>query len=103
MLADDVTGMYGVEPGCPVHGDEYMRECSMCGAEFCRRCFPRSAVCPDCADQTDEDEEEGPDFDDVSNLGEVLEDDEEADKRISESDDELPPGDALDDDSRDRF
>ena len=104
MLSDDVTGMFGVEPGCPTHGDEHMRECSMCGTEFCRRCFPRSAVCPDCADQTDEDEEEEPDFDDVSNLGEVLEDDEEAEKRVSESEDETPPpGGALDDDSRERY
>jgi hypothetical protein len=101
MTVDEETGVYGMGQGCPVHGDEYMKECSMCGAEFCRICVPRSAVCPDCADQEEEDEdEESPDFDDVSNLDEVLGEDEEAEKLIEE-DESIPPGEFEDD--KDRF
>ena len=87
MLSDDVTGMFGVEPGCPTHGDEHMRECSMCGTEFCRRCFPRSAVCPDCADQTDdEDEKDNSDFDDITRVGMVVDDeDEEGEEKTEDS------------------
>ena len=101
MTVDEETGVYGMGQGCAVHGDEYMKECSMCGAEFCRICFPRSAVCPDCSDQeTDEEDEESPDFDDVKNLDEVLGDDEEAEKLIEEED-SIPPGGFEED--KDRF
>ena len=37
----------------------------MCGTEFCRKCFPKTSVCPDCAESAeDEDEDEEEDFDD---------------------------------------
>ncbi|HBA82698.1 MAG TPA: hypothetical protein DCZ95_01270 [Verrucomicrobia bacterium] len=103
MTVDEETGVYGMGQGCPVHGDEYMKECSMCGAEFCRICVPRSAVCPDCADQADEeddDEEEAPDFDDVRNLNEVLGADEEAERLTQEDDSEIPPGEFEDSESK---
>lgn len=89
MAMNDEPSIYelGMEQGCPVHGDEQMRECSMCGAEFCRLCFPRSAVCPDCAEQESEDEDEdAPDFDDVERLDDLL--DEEDDEEIEEPDED---------------
>ena len=78
MALDEETNVFGMTPGCPIHGDEKMRECSMCGAEFCRRCFPRSTVCPDCAEPAGEDDEEAdPDFEDVKDLDDVLDDEDE--------------------------
>ena len=80
MAVEEESNAYGMGAGCPVHGDERMKECSMCGTEFCRICFPRSAVCPDCAEQVDdEDDEENDtsDFDDITRVGTVVEDDEE--------------------------
>jgi len=79
MSVNEETSFFALGQGCPVHGDEYMRECTMCGAEFCRICYPKSAVCPDCAEQANEDDDEEDDddiadFDDVSNLKEVLND-----------------------------
>lgn len=83
MAMDEETGLYGIGEGCAIHGDEHMRECSMCGAEFCTKCFPRSAVCEDCAESGGD--EDDPDFEDVSDLKEVLDDDEEADRLAEES------------------
>lgn len=89
MAMDDHIGVFGLEPGCPIHGDDHMRECGMCGTEFCRVCFPRSAVCPDCADQKEDDaEEEDPDFEDVKKVDDVLNEDAEADKLVSEEDED---------------
>jgi len=75
MSVDEETGFFVMGQGCPIHGDEYMRECSMCGTEFCRLCYPHSAVCAECAVQNEEDyidEDEEPDFADVSNLDLLL-------------------------------
>jgi hypothetical protein len=59
MAMNEESNVFGgLEAGCPVHGDEAMRECTMCGVEFCRLCHPRTAVCPDCAESGGEDEEE---------------------------------------------
>ena len=95
MSVDEESNAYGLGGGCPVHGDEYMKECSMCGAEFCRMCVPKSAVCPDCAneeedEEVEEEEEEessNPDFDDVSDLGKVLDDDDFEEEEEGEDDD----------------
>ncbi len=51
-------GAYG--SGCGVHGEDFLRECTMCGIEFCAACFPNSALCSDCAAQGDLDLEEEP-------------------------------------------
>ena len=100
MTMDEETGLYSMGQGCPVHGDDHMKECSMCGAEFCRICVPRSAVCPDCADSNDdESDEESPDFDDVRNLDELLEDDEEVDELVKEDGEFIPPEDLQEEDS----
>jgi len=62
----------GMTPGCPVHGDDGMRECPMCGGEFCRLCTPRALVCPDCAeDGESDDEREDPDFEDVKKVDDL--------------------------------
>lgn len=56
--ADD--GLFGLDQECPVHGDESMVECRMCGAEYCRSCHPRSRICPTC---TAEEQQDGIDDD----------------------------------------
>ena len=87
MAVEEESNAYGMGLGCSVHGDEHMKECSMCGAEFCRICYPRSTVCPDCADQTDdEDEKDNSDFDDITRVGMVVDDeDEEGEEKTEDS------------------
>lgn len=83
MAVDEESNAFGLGQGCAVHGDDHMRECSMCGAEFCRICFPRSTVCPDCAEQTedeDDDTKDNSDFDDITRVGTVVEDEEKEDE-----------------------
>ena len=92
----DDTGIYGLEQGCPVHGDESLRECSACGAEFCRACIT-TPTCPDCSAQSTDDEEEQADFEDVRNLDELIGDDEEVEKILLESETEAPPADLEED------
>ena len=92
MLRDmeEASNVFGMEEGCPEHGSERMVECTACGVEFCTLCFPRSAVCADCAEDAGLDEDaRGADFDDVGKLGKVL-DDEAADERAKNDDDESP-------------
>ncbi|HOE37698.1 MAG TPA: hypothetical protein PLD40_08110 [Kiritimatiellia bacterium] len=85
MRDDDEFDPYRrFESGCDIHGDNYLRECSVCGAEFCFACFSQSALCADCAAQGE------------------MEDDEEAADNASEPelalldgfDDDEPPADA---------
>jgi len=77
---DDENNMFGMEEGCPEHGSERMAECTACGEEFCTLCFPRSAVCADCAEGggLDEDAKEE-DYADADKLDKNLED-EDADE-----------------------
>ena len=90
MSLNEESNAYGMGQGCAVHGDEQMKECSMCGAEFCRICFPRSTVCPDCAEQTDdEDDKDNSDFDDITRVGTVVEDDEEKEEKDEESTEDI--------------
>jgi len=87
---DEVSNVFGMEEGCPEHGSERMIECTACGVEFCTLCFPRSAVCADCAEESGlDDEARDGDFDDVGKVGKVL-DDEAADERAKNDDDESP-------------
>lgn len=73
---DDESNVFGMEEGCPEHGSERMIECTACGTEFCTLCFPRSAVCADCAEEANLDEDANDeDFDDVGKVGKVLDDD----------------------------
>ena len=74
MAVDEETSVYGTGQGCPTHGDEHMKECTMCGAEFCKICHPKSSVCPDCS-ESDEDEDADSELDEVDEAEE--EDDEE--------------------------
>jgi hypothetical protein len=70
--------------GCTLHGDEYMRECTMCGVEFCCRCHPNSLVCEDCA-EGDDDAHLDPDYEDLSDIEDLMTDDEEVEKLLRES------------------
>lgn len=72
----DLENVFGMNEGCPEHGAEHMAECTACGGEFCAKCFPRSAVCADCAEggALDDDTRSG-DFEDVDKLGKIIDDD----------------------------
>jgi hypothetical protein len=73
MALIESEGIFGMDQGCDLHGDDRMRECSMCGIEFCALCFPNSVMCPGCASETVEDElEDGADFEDAQNVDELL-------------------------------
>ncbi len=50
MISEEDETFMNIGGGCPVHGDDFMAECTVCGSEFCTRCNPRSALCPDCAE-----------------------------------------------------
>ena len=97
MAVDEESNAFGMGQGCPVHGDDHMRECSMCGAEFCRICVPRSTVCPDCAEQTEEEDDEtkdSSDFDDITRVGTVVEDeDEEKEEKEEETTEDITEDD----------
>ena len=85
-----------MEQGCDLHGDDRMRECSMCGVEFCYQCFPGSVMCPGCASQTvdddldEDDDDEDADFEDARHLDDLL-----------DFDDMIPPGGAAKPDGSD--
>ena len=48
----------GFGTGCDLHGEDFLRECTMCGIEFCSACFPQSALCQDCAAQGEFDDDD---------------------------------------------
>lgn len=93
----------GFNDGCPIHGEDYMRECTVCGAEFCTACFPNSSVCEECAEGADLDDEEefgDGDADEMKIVEELAPDDPELDKEteaallsFGELDDEAAPSD----------
>ena len=53
MKEEEFTQCGGYGSGCEIHGEGFLRECTMCGIEFCSVCFPQSTLCPDCAAQGD--------------------------------------------------
>ncbi|MDD2235840.1 MAG: hypothetical protein PHP44_01810 [Kiritimatiellae bacterium] len=89
----DEENLYELYQGCPLHGEEFMRECSVCGGEYCAQCFPASGVCPNCSAEVDDDElDEDPDFSDVDDLDTLIGEDDEAEDVIRESDEQFPGG-----------
>ena len=93
MIHDDEDILFGgLGGGCLAHGDEFLRECALCGAEFCTKCFPGSAVCADCADESETDEDE----DDADALDAEVggDDDNDVDELLDEAD-ALPEEDLL--------
>lgn len=73
MALIEGEGLFGMEQGCDLHGDDRMRECSLCGVEFCYLCFPRSVMCPGCTSQAVEDElEDDSDFDETQSVDDLL-------------------------------
>lgn len=57
MLRDDDENFTDGSPSCGVHGSNYLRECGMCGEEFCARCYPGSTTCPTCTAQMEDEAE----------------------------------------------
>jgi hypothetical protein len=58
MEEEEYSPFGGFGSGCDLHGEDFLRECTMCGIEFCSACFPQSALCADCAAQGEFDDEE---------------------------------------------
>jgi hypothetical protein len=58
MEDEEYSPFGGYTTGCDIHGEDFLRECTMCGIEFCSACFPQSALCSDCAAQGDLDDDE---------------------------------------------
>ena len=95
---EDEENMFMMGEGCPTHGDEHMKECTVCGAEFCTRCFSNSVICPDCAEEANEDELSefgGRDNNEMDDLERLVGEDEEVEKILSESE-SIPPEDLED-------
>ena len=40
MEDEEFSPFGGYTSGCDVHGEDFLRECTMCGIEFCSACFP---------------------------------------------------------------
>ena len=40
MEDEEFSPFGGYASGCDVHGEDFLRECTMCGIEFCSACFP---------------------------------------------------------------
>ena len=73
MNLEDENNVFGMQEGCPEHGAERMVECTACGEEFCTLCFPRSAVCADCAESSGLDDAAATgEFDDEGKLDKLL-------------------------------
>ena len=88
-MYDEDVNLYGLGQGCPVHGDENMHECHVCGHEFCKNCFSGSSICQGCASEKeegidDEFDESEPDFEDVKNVGALLEFEDDVDELVEE-------------------
>lgn len=97
MPVNEESSAFSMGQGCPTHGDEHMKECTMCGTEFCRICLPKSTVCPDCSEQDEDEDEEKSDFDDTKNLGDAAEDEGEPEKE-EETEEKPPSEDLMDED-----
>ncbi|TAN39103.1 MAG: hypothetical protein EPN23_00560 [Verrucomicrobia bacterium] len=77
MDLEEENNVFGMNEGCPEHGAEHMAECTACGEEFCALCFPRSAVCADCAESSSlDDDARTEEFDDVEKIDKLLDDQE---------------------------
>ena len=103
-MYDEDINLYGLSQGCPIHGDDNMRECHVCGHEFCKSCFSGSSVCQECAAEREEGldddfDDPEPDFEDVSNVGELLELEEGVNGLAEEE--LVPPDDFVGDDGDD--
>lgn len=65
--------MFGMNQDCDLHGEDRMRECKLCGTEFCALCFPGSVVCPGCAsDGVEDDLDEEDDFDEAHDVDDLM-------------------------------
>lgn len=75
--------------------------CPRCRQEYTGTCLLNVPDCPFEEQEedpfADDEEEEGPDFEDVPDLDKLLGDDEEAEKLVEEDADDIPIEDLLDD------
>lgn len=97
QMDDTESSMFPMSGTCPIHGDDFIQECSVCGREYCAKCHP-GKTCPDCALEDEdvlEDELSDEPSDDDRYLDALL-DDEELEKLMKEGE-ELPPEDIMDD------
>lgn len=93
MTIHEDLGYYNSENGCPHDCEEYRIECSVCGSEFCSRCFSDTHVCAECAEsEFDLEEEKDPDFEDVPSLKELMAEDETAEEIIRDDRPAIPQG-----------
>lgn len=83
-MIDHDDDIFHTGEGCHLHGEENIRECTMCGLEFCSRCHPNSLVCEDCA-VTEGDMNLDPDYEDLTAIEDLMKDDEEVEKLLRES------------------
>lgn len=102
-LGDDVDmedELFEDMVSCPLHGDEYLRECNICGNHFCTKCHPRTLVCEECSDGDEADElDDDTELSELSDYEDLLDhDDEDEIDRLIEESDLLPPEDIEDDD-----
>lgn len=103
MSYDDESNLFAAEEGCSIHPEAPLRECTMCGAEFCAVCSNGGRLCPDCysAGGDEDDDDDAPDFEDVENLDALLEKDDEVEKLLAESEDIDIEEEAFDDEDDD--
>lgn len=88
---DHENDMFNMGEGCAFHGDEAMRNCSLCGIEFCLKCNPGRAICPNCRAE-EQDDEDPMDFDEPR----FRRKEDEVDRLLREAE-RLPPEDLRDD------
>lgn len=105
MSLEDEQNLFMMGDGCPLHGDEHIKECAACGAEFCSRCFPQSLACPECAQTTEDDDPLDDDHynEELSGLKEYkdLLDDDEIERMLNETKD-IPEEDLKDEEGHER-
>ena len=81
----------GFGSGCDVHGEDYLRECTMCGTEFCSVCFPNSSLCSDCSAQAEFEEEDDENADDEVKDLHILDEFNDDEPELGDEDAPFPP------------
>jgi hypothetical protein len=95
MLAHKKSKKFDPEEDKTAYFEQEFKICPRCKQEYTGTCPISCASCPMEADESaaeDEDDEGKKDFDDIEHLGEVLDEDKDAD-RLTEEEDEIPERD----------
>jgi hypothetical protein len=88
-MEDEDNILFGLGSGCMIHGEEFIRECRVCGTEYCAQCYPGQSVCSNCVGH----EEEADSLDDE--YADELDEDSEVEEILNEAD-EIPMEDLED-------